>query len=154
MLNKYCHVLLVVLLAVLSSRAIAQEPSGLSTLFTTAQERLIINANRYKVDRKPVPRAVTQTTGQETLAVRELIKEEIKVSYKISGISINFDGSDTAWVNGQSFENGATMDDGSTITINNNTAIKSISIKTPDGKRHTGTSGDVLEITYLRAIEE
>lgn len=129
----------------------AQDSQSLSTLFTTPQERQIINSNRYKSERKQQNKQ--NTTETETIAVRELIKDKVTKSYKISGISINMDGSRMAWLNNQAYEHGATLDDGSRLKINNG-AIKSVSIVTPDGKQHTATSGETLAVTYLRALEE
>lgn len=127
----------------------AQQSLDLKTLFTTDQERQIINANRYKKDNKQV----SKQSPAETVAVRELVKEKVTRSYKISGISISVDGSRVAWVNNRAYEHGDALDDGSRININNGT-IKSVSITTPDGKKHTATSGETLAVSYLRAQQE
>lgn len=152
MLNKYFYSLIATFLLLSGIDVLAQDSMSLSTLFTTAQERQIINANRHKKEIRSKPR-IQPVNDNQPLQVRELIMEEVNVRYKISGISINADGTDIAWVNGQTFENGARMDDGSRLRINN-AAIKSVSITTPDGKRHTGTSGETLEVSYMRVLEE
>ncbi len=128
----------------------AQEVEELQTLFTTPAERQIINANRYKGENKPVR---VQREAPEPTAVRELIKEEVTQSFAISGISINIDGSRIAWINNQAYENGATMEDGSKLRINNG-PVKTVSITTPDGKQHTGTSGETIDVSYLKAADQ
>ena len=150
MLNNSLKVLPFTVMLLISHGAMAQGSQGLETLFTTPAERQLINANRYKNDNQPVK---AKNDLPEPSAVRELIKEEVKMSYSISGISINMDGSRVAWINGQVVENGARMDDGSKLRINDSD-VKSVSITTPDGKKYTGTSGDTLDVKYMRAIEE
>lgn len=149
MSNKH-YILAAVMFSMLCANGYAQEDQGLLTLFTTPQERQIINANRYKSEKKQAQQPQQNT---ETVAVRELIKEKVVQNYQISGISINSDGSKTAWINNQAYENGAILESGSKLRINN-TAIKSVTITTPDGKQHTATSGDTLAVTYLRALEQ
>lgn len=149
MLNKYQNSLLAISLFVSSAGVFAQDSMSLSTLFTTAQERQIIDNNRYKKENKQIKKqGVT-----ETVSTRELEIEKVNRRYKISGISINMDGSRTAWLNNKAYENGAIMDDGSKLRINNG-AIKSVSITTPDGKKHTATSGETLVVSYARAQEQ
>ena len=131
--------------------AMAQESSGLMTLFTTAKERQVINNNRYKKEDKPAQ--TQQTEVDESLAVRKLLTEEVRASYKVSGISMSIDGSQVAWVNDQAYENGARLQDGSILRINRG-ADASVSITTPDGKRYTATSGETLDVIYQQAINE
>ena len=121
------------------------------TLFTTQQERQVINNNRYKSEDKPV--IIAEQPKEEAIIVNNVVKEEVNVSYKISGISINMDGSDTVWINDKAYAHGDQLEDGSTIRINNG-RIKSVTITTPDQKAHSGTSGDKLDVTYLRSISQ
>lgn len=150
MLNKKHITLFVILYTMGYTPANAQDDMSLSTLFTTPQERQIINSNRYKQEKKQL---VKRQESTETVAVRELLQEKVTRSYKVSGISINMDGSNTAWVNNKAYENGAKLEDGSKLRINKGT-IKSVSIITPDGKQHTATPGETLAVTYMRALEE
>ncbi len=129
------------------TQALAEDKSQLLTLFSTAQERQIINNNRYKND---TPVKNTPVQPQSVEEVVELPKVEVNMTYQISGVSTNTEGSKTAWVNGKSYESGDVMEDGSKIRIRNTTVI----ITTVDGKSHTGVSGEVLELTYLRAAEQ
>ncbi len=140
-----------VLLSGYSVKVLSQDLQQLQTLFTTAQERQIIDSNRYKVY-KPIENKQPQVEPeqQNVEAEREVIKEEVVVTYKISGVSTNTEGSKTAWINGQAYESGDVMDDGSKIRIKNTSVI----ITTADGKSHTGVSGELMDISYQRVIQE
>ena len=82
----------------------------LSTLFTTSQERQLINANRYKGDAvKPQP---VQAAPDE-VPVQFAVQGEVSVEYRISGISLSNDGAHTAWINAVAYEDGAQLDGGS-----------------------------------------
>ena len=148
MLKVNHYLIFFFLLTGTSVKALAEDTSQLLTLFTTPQERQLINSNRYKGDSQPRP--VEVQTTRETNAVSSLVKEEVSVRYQISGISTNTEGSKTAWVNGKPYESGDVMDDGSKIRIRNSTVI----ITTADGKSHSALSGEVLDLTFLRAVEQ
>jgi hypothetical protein len=143
---------ILIILFLLSSSfgsVMAQESGKLLTLFTTPQERQVINNNRYKGG-KPVKPVTEIEPVKETDAVEELVKEEVNVTYMISGVSTSTEGSGIAWVNGNSYESGEVMDDGAKIRIKNSSVI----ITTPDGANHTAVSGEVLNLTYLRTIQQ
>ncbi len=148
MLRVKFSVLSLVLGLIATSPVTAQETS-LSTLFTTEAERRVINANRYK-DQAPKAVAVVEPVQEELESVRELIKEEVRVDYVISGVFVDREGSKAAWVNGKAYFSGDTMEDGSKITISGTTVI----ITTIDGNRHRGEGGDVLAVTYLKPVDE
>ncbi len=134
----------------LPGSVMAQNSDQLMTLFTTPQERQVINNNRYKGDK---PQQVVKSLPEpekESNAVQELLKEEVNVTYVVSGVSTNTEGNGTAWINGKPYESGDTMDDGSKVRIRNTTVV----ITTADGKAHSAISGEVLELTYLRKVEE
>jgi hypothetical protein len=126
---------------------LAQQAPELNKLFTTPEERNLINANRYRTEQVVTPQ-ITPTQNVEVEAVQELVKEQVQVEYRISGVSTNPDGPSTAWINGQAYGSGEKMDDGSKINIRATTVI----ITTPDGKKHRGLSGETLDITYDRTI--
>lgn len=152
MLNKTSQQFLQgIVISLLSFALQAQTDMSLSTLFTTPQERQVINANRYKTDDKPVQRVV-ETSPQVDQGPREILKEEVKNTYKISGISINADGTRFAWINEQLYEDGSTLDDGIKVRINNR-GVKSVTLVTPDGKGHTATSGETMDVLYVRNVE-
>jgi len=127
----------------------ASSASELQTLFTTPQERQLINANRYKRDEvKPQP---TAEKADES-PVQMLAREEVSVDYRVSGISLATDGAHMAWINGVAYEDGARLDDGSRIKILTNGAIR-VRITAPDGKQYFATSGETLTVTYMAAVE-
>ncbi len=147
---KHNYYFLLFLMFGFSGNPQAEELSQLQTLFTTAQERLLINSNRYKGDEKPVGQVMSPEPEAVVEAVKEVIKEAVTVKYQISGVSTNKEGSKTAWVNGKPYESGEFMDDGTKIRVNNTTVI----ITTLDGINHSAISGEVLDLTYLKPVEQ
>jgi len=129
--------------------AMAPAAGDLTTLFTTPQERLLINANRYKRDeaRQPV-----QQDEPEQSPVQVLLQEEVTVEYRISGISLSGNGSHTVWINANVYEDGEQLDDRSRIKVIAGDGVK-VRITTPDGKHYFGTSGETLAVTYMATIE-
>ena len=121
----------------------------LSTLFTTQQERQIIDRNRYK--NEPV-RQVQSEEKPKIEAINELVREEVKKSYTISGISISNDGTHSVWINGQIYEDGELIDGKSRLKVVSGSDIK-VRITAPDGKHFFGTSGETVEVSYLEAVE-
>ena len=122
---------------------------GLRTLFTTEQERRVINANRNRQESKPAAPVSTPVEEIAPEPVSEPVREEVKTQYRVSGVATDLAGSQTVWINGRSYLSGDQMEDGARIAIQGTRVI----ITTPDGKRHQGQSGEVLEVTYLRTIE-
>jgi predicted secreted protein len=121
----------------------------LMTLFTTPQERQLINTNRYKSkDAKPVQKAVEEVIESP---IQQMIKEEVRREYKISGITVSGDGSRTVWINAIAYEDGEQLEDKSKISVLVGDEIR-VRITTPDGKNHYATSGETLEVTYLTAV--
>ena len=74
---------LVLLLLAGSQTALAAE---LSTLFTTPQERALINSNRYKSDEVKSQPVVVDAVVEAPLQL--LLKEEVSREYIISGITV------------------------------------------------------------------
>ena len=149
-MSKASPDLLIVSIVLLSAtNFVWAQDFDLRTLFTTEQERRVINANRYKEESGPSARVIAPIKEEQAEPVIELLKEEVKVQYKISGVTTDLLGSQTAWINGKSYLSGETMDDKSRVTIQGTRVI----ITTPDGKRHQAQSGEVLDVTYLRNIE-
>jgi hypothetical protein len=121
----------------------------LSTLFTTPQERQLINANRYNSDEvKPQP---VQDAPDES-PVQFMVQGEVSVEYRISGISLSADGSHTAWINSLAYEDGARLDDGSRVRIMAGNDVR-VRITAPDGKHYFGTSGETFSVSYMAAVE-
>ena len=122
--------------------------ADIQTLFTTPQERQVINANRYKTDEIVKPRVEPVQTG----FIAPVAQEEIYKSFVISGITISNSGPHSVWINSQVYEDGEHLEDNSHIKVltGNNIRVK---ITTPDGKIYYGTSGETVEVTYMGTIE-
>ena len=120
----------------------------LSTLFTTPQERQIINSNRYKGEE-----VVKMEVGAVIEApLQQLVKKEITREYRISGITVSQDGPHTVWINSLAYEDGEALEDDSKIRVMVADEIR-VRITAPDGKVYYATSGETLEVTYLAPVE-
>ena len=122
----------------------------LSTLFTTPQERQVINANRYKsveVERVRVPEP--DEHNEEPIEVQE--RESVKREYMVSGITISRDGAHTVWINSVSYEDGAQLDDRSRIKVIDGDEVR-VRITAPDGQDYYATSGETVEVNYLAPV--
>ena len=146
--SKFFAALLALTMAAVPGALLADD---ISTLFTTPQERQIINSNRYKTD-EPRPVAPEPEAEVIELPIQQLMMEAVAVSYDISGITLSSDGPHTVWINNQSYQDGDQLDDNSRVMIVAGADIK-VRITTPDGKHHFATSGETLEVTYLAPIE-
>ncbi|MCP4765368.1 MAG: hypothetical protein GY875_03780 [Gammaproteobacteria bacterium] len=127
----------------------AQAAGDLTTLFTTPQERQLINANRYKRDEA---KQTVQQDKPEQSPVQVLLQEEVTVEYRISGISLSGDGAHTVWINANAYEDGERLGDRSRIKVITGDGVK-VRITTPDGKHYFGTSGETLAVTYMATVE-
>jgi hypothetical protein len=84
----------------------------LSTLFTTPQERELIDSNRYGNTK---PKVVVEDTIE--VPVQQVYQEEVTRQYKVSGITISRDGPHTVWINSTAYEDGAELEDRSKIKV-------------------------------------
>ena len=137
------------LLAVTGATPAFASSSELQTLFTTPQERQLINSNRYRSD-EVKPQVVVDEADESPVQI--LAQQEKTVDYRISGISLAIDGAHTAWINGVPYEDGARLEDGSRIRIYAGDDIR-VRITAPDGKHYFATSGETLTVTYMAAVE-
>ena len=135
------------LLLVASQTALATE---LSTLFTTPQERELIDSNRYSNDEVLVKPEVVDDVVEVPL--QQLRKEEVSREYIISGITVSSEGPHTVWINSQAYEDGEALDDNSKIKVVVGDEI-AVRITAPDGKHYFATSGETLEVTYLAPVK-
>jgi hypothetical protein len=126
------------------------QSAELSTLFTTPEERQIINSNRYKSEVITPTRPVE--VNEVLQPVQQLLQEEVTQQYRISGITLSKDGTHTVWINSQAYEDGGRLEDKSKISVLVGDEIK-VRITTPDGKQHYASSGETLEVTYLAPVE-
>ncbi|MDH3387028.1 MAG: hypothetical protein OEN02_03910 [Gammaproteobacteria bacterium] len=142
-----CGALLLALSAGLPQSLAAAE---LSTLFTTPQERQIINANRYKDDK---PKPVRQVENEKAIEIprQQLAQEEVKRQYRISGITVSRDSPPSVWINSVMYEDGDQLDDNSRVTVLTGGGIR-VRITAPDGKNYYATSGQTLDVTYLAPV--
>ena len=123
----------------------------ISTLFTTPQERQIINSNRYKTDEpKPVAPEPEEVTIE--LQIQPTMMEEVAVSYDVSGITLSSDGPHTVWINNMAYLDGGQLDDNSRVKVMAGKDIR-VRITTPDGKHHFAASGETLDVIYLAPLE-
>lgn len=146
--NRAAKILLLTMILVGTPDFANSASADIQTLFTTPQERQIINANRYKTDQIVEPRVETVQTD----VIAPVEKQEISKSFVISGITISNSGPHSVWINNQVYEDGEHLEDNSHIKVltDNNIRVK---ITTPDGKIFYGTSGETVEVTYLGVIE-
>lgn len=120
----------------------------IGTLFTTPQERQIINANRYKTDE--IDTRENEETG--TAFIAPTAQEEVNKIFVISGITISNSGPHSVWINNQIYEDGEHLDDNSHIKVLTDSNIR-VRITTPDGKIYYGTSGEVVDVSYMAVVE-
>jgi len=124
----------------------------IATLFTTPQERQIINVNRYKRDE--VEQAIQQIETPVDEEIIELVREEVEVkqSFLISGITVSSDGDHSVWINQQVYEDGEKIEGKSKVKVIVGSDVK-VRITAPDGKHYYGTSGETVELSYLEVAE-
>ena len=123
----------------------------LSTLFTTPQERQLINANRYRSD-EVKPQQPVQDDEDDDSPIQMLARAEVSVEYRISGISLAGDGAHTVWINAIAYEDGALLEDGSRVKVFGGEDIR-VRITVADGKQYYATSGETLSVSYMAAVE-
>ena len=137
-----------ILLVLFTTLGIAAARADVKTLFTTTQERQIINSNRYKVDEITRPPVFGDT---ETEFISPVIREEFKITFVITGITVSKSGPHFVWINNQLYEDGEHLEDDSQIKVLHDGNIR-VRITAPDGKRYYGTSGETVEVTYLTEV--
>jgi septal ring-binding cell division protein DamX len=145
MLNKFS---LLILFLVIGSSLTSASGSEVSTLFTTPQERQLIDTNRYKLD-EVRPQVQTQ---DEPASVQQLEQEEVRESITISGITLSNSGPNMVWINSKVYEDGDSMDEKMRIKVMPGKEVK-VRITAPDGKHYFATSGETVEIVYQAAVE-
>ena len=147
MLNK--RNLWVYLLVCASTVATAMD-SNIKTLFTTPQERQLINNNRYQSD-EAEPQQLDQDEPHAE-EIKQKAKEIFQKSIIVSGITLSNSGPNIVWINGQTYEEGEKIDDKMRIKVMTGNEIK-VRITAPDGKHYFATSGETIEIAYQAAVD-
>ncbi len=147
------HVIrLILLLSALFAPYQPLQAADLSTLFTTPQERQIINSNRYKDDKPKLVESVQPAEAVVLLPIQRLAQEEVIQEFKISGITISRDGPHSVWINSVMYEDGDQLEDSSKVKVLAGDEVR-VRITAPDGKQYYGTSGQTLEVSYMVTIE-
>jgi hypothetical protein len=126
--------------------------ADLSTLFTTPQERQIINSNRYKSDKPKLVEIVEPVEETIELPIQPLVQEEVVQQYVISGITLSRDGPHSVWINSIMYEDGDRLDDNSRVKVLAGDEVR-VRITAPDGKQYYATSGQALEVSYMVDVE-
>ena len=138
--------LLALLLATSMQPVVAAE---LATLFTTPQERALIDRNRYRNGQLEQPEQQAEEVDDIAgLEVEPINYKKVTLEYVVSGITVSREGPDTVWINSVAYEDGARLDDGSRIKIFDGGEVR-VRITAPDGKQYFATSGETLEISIL-----
>lgn len=135
--------LFILLSALLSSTHAAD----LLTLFSTPQERQIINANRYKTDE--IKRPVQDNQPEQIKVIR---REEVTKTFNISGITVSSEGQHSVWINNQMYLDGERVEGKSRVNVIVGNRVR-VRITAPDGKQYFGTSGESVEVKYLEASD-
>lgn len=138
------------LIVILSAGSQSAFASDLSTLFTTPQERELINSNRYNNDAVKSQPVVVDEAVEAPLQL--MLKEEVSREYIISGITVSSEGPHTVWINSQAYEDGEALEDNSKIKVVIGDEV-GVRITAPDGKHYFATSGETLEVTYLATVK-
>jgi hypothetical protein len=129
----------------ISQRANAE----IATLFSTPQERKIIDANRYKSDTVVRVQAIGDSDEDEDRD--EMVQREFTVSYVVSGITLSSSGPNYAWINNAVYEDGQRLEDNSQIKVMSGSKLQ-IRITTPDGKIYYANSGETIDVTYIATV--
>jgi hypothetical protein len=148
MLNKHSLLITLVVCASVVTTALG---SDVKTLFTTPQERQLINNNRYESGEVQPQRQLNQEESS-TVEIKQTIKEIVRESITVSGITLSNSGPNMVWINGQTYEDGEKIDDKMRIKIMAGNEIR-VRITAPDGKHHFATSGETIEIAYQTTVE-
>lgn len=150
--SKYSVLVLALLSLSLWDSSRVTLAAEISTLFTTPEERQIINSNRYKSDEPRPVKPEPEPVADIELPIQQLMMEEVAVSYDITGITLSGEGAHTVWINQMAYEDGAQLEDNSRVKVMTGADIR-VRITTPDGTHHYATSGETLDVTYLAPIE-
>jgi hypothetical protein len=147
--NPTLTALILAITAAASAQAQTSARPEILTLFTTPQERDLIDRNRYRVTS---PKADTSVKAAAPVEQKKILMQDVVLNIKLNGVSLDQSGQGIAWLNGNAYENGAKLEDGSKVYISGTLNAK-VQIKTPDGKYHSLVTGEEREIKYSKAIE-
>ena len=136
------------LLLVVQSLLSTSMAAELATLFSTPQERALIDANRYKSE-KVNPKPEKAATPEP---IQQLVKKEVIKIFRVTGIAIANEGPHSVWINDEMYLDGEQLEGNSRIKVIVGKDIK-LRITAPGGKQYFATSGESLEVKYLEASD-
>jgi len=145
-LNKYALVALVI---VSLSITVQNAQAEFGTLFTTSSERKIIDDNRYVIKKIKTVK-ITSVAKIEVEKPQEIIYKTISKDFKISGISIANNGTDSTWINGKSYEHGDNVH--KKIKLSIDSSKRRVRFTVRGGKTFYGQSGDTVVVSYRVAL--
>ena len=125
--------------------------NGILTLFTTPEERQLINSNRFRVEEPEVVSAPVEQVEPEA-EIETPYTQEVRSEYRISGITLSREGASMVWVNGEVIEDGQETPDGSQVKVLSGQTPR-IQIVAPDGSRFEGEIGDTIEVVYEAPVK-
>ncbi len=125
--------------------------ADMMTLFTTPQERQLINSNRYRDDEPAEVLPVQEEVVVPEQAIETPYTEEVIKQYRVSGITLSAEGTNMVWVDDVAIEEGDKTQDGSEVQVLTGQQIR-IRFITPDGGRFDGEIGDTVEVVYTVPI--
>jgi hypothetical protein len=126
--------------------------SEMLTLFTTPQERQLINAKRYELD-EVLPQVPSNEGKSVDTSIQEPVKQWGRESISISGITLSSGGHNRVWINNQAYDDGDSIDDKMRIKVMVGREIM-VRITAPDGRHYFLTSGETIEIVYQAEVEK
>jgi hypothetical protein len=125
----------------------------LKTLFTTPEERALIDRNRYRKEPRPrKPEPAVELAQEKKPEPQPAAMVSVEKEYRILGVSINTDGSAVAWINGEQFENGDRID--GDIRIRISAGEGRVRLTVPGGRTYSASAGDVIEVSYRKRADE
>jgi hypothetical protein len=137
--------------AVAAEAQLPVEGLQLKTLFTTPEERALIDRNRYRPEprvRKPEP--VSPAPQPEPAPATPMVT--VEKEYRISGISINADGADVAWINDEQYEDGERID--GLVRLRINAREGRLKLIAPGGKAYVASAGDTVIVKYRKPADQ
>ena len=151
MLSHKRHSILATVLMMVCSVPLHADTGGqeFMTLFTTQQERRLIDNNRY---RRPVTETETVGIDEEAENQQATIYQQHSASFELAGVTLSEDGNHVAWINGNRVESGDELTGGFKVFISpklNNL----VQIKAPDGVYHNIQTGNRIDIEYMKPAE-
>ena len=147
--NRRQQITLLALAAALLFPAAASAELG--TLFTTPEERQIINANRYKSD-ETRSRPVEPEQQVDKMPIRQLVMQEVTHAYTVSGITLSSEGPHWVWINSTRYQDGAILEQGGRVKVLDGDEVR-LRITAPDGRSYYAKSGETVEISYQVPME-